>query len=1332
MLTTKLNEIREIYDNNYNIIRRPGITPKGTVLELEAKFGHYSGKGFTSNVPYIHYERLLNLLRTLPQVGNEVIQESHVTQSDNIRRITIDANDETPEIITWERKTRVRDFELSEYDIRVSANIEETLNPADIPEDLVKYIEGTLNPNTKHNFGPKVVRDRTRHTFGMADGLVQIDLTEVMMIGHDKIMRTRYEVELEFLGTRDDLPVFNEYVDRIFKWLRGTNLVYTNTMKNALNMDIGRILNNNDLIDKNILVEARNIKRRDLVYGGIVGNSSLQDPNVLSGNKRGNPKAGTSYMITFKADGLRKMMIIHSTGIWLVYPPFEFNLVLDLSLNIPQLDKLIKGFSGTVFDGELVVPKTKQISYWYLAFDCLAFRGNAAIQNQSYTERQKIVSAIAGTLKTPLFTVDTKETAEIKTSQDFFRLVTEFLARRDELEYEQDGLMFIPIDVVYNPYSQRYALKDRSLTRIPDTCKWKVGTDITIDFALRWLPNGRLDLYSFDDTQDKMVPFRGDVINPLTSEMIEYENELTLNKPTDLIVEYEWVKIPTTREQEARKNGFFRPRRIRYDKTGPNRLSIALDDWEDIMNPVTEQDITGQTLMMTFAYHNRIKKGLYSVIPRGSNILDIGSGRGGDVAKWIGLAARGKPGSGLVVAVEPNQDNRSYLTNRINTFNMQDRVRVVPTGGEDTIAITNTVREFIPGGKVDAVTLMLSMSFFWASDAHLDALVNTIVTNLKPGGMIIFLTINGDIVEQIFEPVFGGEHITDKTIASARFHLFPHQNIVGNTGVRTGRQLDITLPDTIVGEQHEYIVHLADFTSRLARYGIHMREIHRAETEKLLSDDNMLFSSMFSYGYYVDEDKITLEHIKQTPTNTLLPTINYLATKMSAPSSPTITIVPTTFSPKTPGQPVVPTILPVVPTILPVVPTILPVVPTILPVVPTIPSVIPTIPSVIPTMTKYQIEHNQLPGLSVEFAGKRGAIVKGAAINDDTYAPLTCTWYQNVVRIATIGEGSCFIHAVEKAFDPYYQQNNNARYRLDRVARLRRDLAIALGLDNPQYPGNTFWATSARGSFPRMVMQQINDEELIRDLQVDYTLSGLQRLFNSTSWLGDEVYTFISDILGIDIYVLRATSIDLYPHYHTHRPGINRNGIVVIGNRTHYEVLALNKPEGFQTVFPPGDPFLTALTDLFVGDGGFNDINNMIPYDPDESFINDFVDTFVGPEGLIIPTVITEIFPESDPFRQTLDRLLPRIQEAARVRMTNIYATQEEENPVLIQLTTILGVLQNAGVEQERLNHVREIVQVRIIPDIPQDLNAILAAAETDGLLDHEIVEAIQNIQLTM
>jgi hypothetical protein len=1279
MLRDKIQEIRSVFEQNQNFKQ---VGEQKSALELEAKFGFYTNRGFNSNVPYVHYDRLLNYLQNAKDMGPEEIEESSVAQFENIRRVNTTLFGDSPEVIFWQRKINIRNIEIYEYDIRISINVEETLE--EIPS----------------NFKPTVIRNRTRHSF--KNNIIKIDMTEVMMMEEDKVIRPHYEVEVEFIGKSEELSNFSQQLENIFKLLRGTNIIYTNVIKRKLIDDVNEIIGTNKygMIDKNVLVEARNIKRRDLVYGGIVGNNFIESKNILSYPRTQRMNVpGTNYAITYKADGLRKMLIIHTSGIWLVYPPYEFNLVINGTSNLTQITLFLQKFNGTILDGELVIPKeNKNIKYWYLAFDCLSLLGSSKIQFESYMRRRELVMGIGKSIQTPILTIDVKPTEEIKTPRDFFRLVRNFLDNRDKLEYNQDGIMFIPIDVIYNPFSQKYDLKQRKLTRIPDTCKWKEGNDITIDFLIKWTgPGGKfLELYSYDEILKENVLFRGSEINPFTSDMIDHNNELTLGKPSNIIVEYEWINLSNNTK------GLLRPRRIRYDKHGPNRLSVAIDNWEDIMKPITRKYITGESLEMTFNYHNRIKGNLYSNLKPntkkdkfvGINILDIGSGRGGDVSKWKSLTDKNNTQTtGYVVAVEPNMVNQKVLLERIDTFNMNDKITVLPTGGEDTALITQTVRNKIPGGKVDAVTLMLSMSFFWASDQHLDALINTIVNNLKPGGKIAFLTIDGDTVEQIFEPSLGGPTIKDISIGSAKLHLYPKPKL------NFGRELDFILPETIVGDQLEYIVHIQDFTIRLSKYGINLHQIQRAEGERLLSEDNLLFSSMYSFGYYLHDSVTPLvkdENLNILPSNIILPPIISTSLKYSDIQMYQSSSTPSQLSIQVPKK-----------------------------------SVIPRSPTIIKNLNvipnKYRIEKNQLPSLSVDYIGKGNRIIDSPAINDDTYAPLKCSWYDNLVRIATIGDGSCFIHAILKSFYSPYQENNNARFRVGIASNLRRDLAILLSMENPEFPGKTFWETSGKGAFPRMVMQQIKNESLIGETRVDYSLNGLQRLFNSYNKLGDEVYKFISDTLDIDIYVLRATSEDLYPHLHTRNPGINRNGVVIIGNMFHYETVGLNTDDGIQTVFSSGDSFLESVKTIFIGDGDY-DIINTTYYDPDQTFVKDFVDIFTTNDGFEIPDIINNIFSESDPFIMTLKRLLPDIQEAGKERLIYLQNNNSDTNPVLSRLNKILELFEVNQYDSGQIQQIRRVVNHRLAMNNSQTLEEIIGSAKTDGQLTNEQADNIMTI----
>jgi hypothetical protein len=1189
-----LSAIGNVYDK-YNKERYPNAT-----LELEARFGYFIDKTledgtrvkqFKSTNYYSYYERLLKALCSHELFQPEIIEESTVsTDENNIRRITTTKDGLHTTI--WQKKEQYSpSIDLHQYDVRISMNKEIEVEPVD-------------------NFKPTNTRMRTRRTFYSVDNLVKVDMTDVVRLtgltpsrgATSTMFKHTYEVEVEFLGQSAQRQAFRDYVELIFKLLKGTHFIYTNLDKRNLNNDIGNILNNYYTIDKNVLVEARNMKKHDFTYGHIVGNPE------------------TTYMITFKADGLRKMLIIHRTGVWLVFPPREYNLVLIPTTN-KAFNDFLKNYSGTVLDGELVIP-IKEINayYLYLAFDCLAFSRKPkdkyivdnVIQISDYKRRRLAANAIVrqlGSLSSKIIQTEMKETAEIVTVDDFFRLTNDFLDRRLTLNYVEDGLIFTPTNIPYNPFNQDVMTKYKKeiiksfgheiRKPYPPVFKWKRPEDITIDFALNWIKtstglpdkdlakraaapcnadistlvpttvNSERQLQLLSHTQitdpknpnkrlDVMVPFTGTKTNPLTADMIDHLNPLTWNEASETVVEYEWIWL-----DEQKNKGIFRPRKIRRDKSGPNRLAVATDNWKDIMSPITEDDIRGKSLNMVYYHNNEIKRKLYDEMVSNSTasaqyrngtthtLLDIGSGRGGDVSKWTDLSA--------IVAVEPNSSNRAELERRIKVYGVQDKVLVVPTGGEDTIAITRAVESFIKERKVTDIALMLSLSFFWSSHAHLDALVNTIVHTIGPSGKIYFLTINGDTVLDLFEE----EGKNDITIAQANLHLYPEEG-----GIQA---LDFYLPDTIVGEQREYIVHIDELTQRLQKHGFQLDYLRPAlEGPVLLSPSNQRFASLYSYGRYSLKDNKKLN------------------------PGPLVNIPLPRVEDKTDAK--------------------------------------VQIQDVIPEPIKI-MDDKPLNILPVSYS-YRGLIREGPALGDDVTEPLNCSWYNNLVRIACIGEGSCFIHALLKAFYKGYQENNEAIYRVNYAQKVRRDLAQYLDVENPRYPGFIYWESTAGGSYPRLVMQEIQNEELIAELGIDYSLDGLQALLNSSNFLGEEIYAFISEIFNLDVYILEGKVDDLHPHTYIQQKSATE-AVVIMGNNIHFEVVAVDTGVYLQTVFLKDDPFVAALHVLFKGIESIKSLT----YNPDDAFNTNLIEIFGTRDFEIkIPSIIWERLEAIDPFIIALNK----------------------------------------------------------------------------------------------
>ena len=157
------------------------------------------------------------------------------------------------------------------------------------------------------------------------------------------------------------------------------------------------------------------------------------------------------------------------------------------------------------------------------------------------------------------------------------------------------------------------------------------------------------------------------------------------------------------------------------------------------------------------------------------------------------------------------------------------------------------------------------------------------------------------------------------------------------------------------------------------------------------------------------------------------------------------------------------------------------------------------------------------------------------------------------------------------AYLKIYQTNPNLAF--------RKNIADTLVLPDPRNPEKIWYETAAKGSFPELYEQQLLgvDFSKIFKQKVDFSISGLQKLFNSTCFLGDELYSFVAELLDIDLYVLRITNQDLYPHLNTHMEGINKRSVCISGDNIHFETIGILREGLVQTFFEPNDPFILKI-----------------------------------------------------------------------------------------------------------------------------------------------------------
>jgi len=622
----------------------------------------------------------------------------------------------------------------------------------------------------------------------------------------------------------DDLDCMWDFFDGNVK----IAVKYIHREREKLVSDLDTVLEDN--LGRSLFVQARNLKFHDLVWGGIVGNKDYV------------------YSAMIKADGLRKLFVIHNSGLWIVYPPNEFALISRVSM---------KNALITVFDGESIPLENRRsnaprTNYYYIAFDCIVFQGNKSIQIKNHRNRlqaaETFTKKMAPKLTSPeLLFFGYKESWTLDSVENFFKNMRIIFEQMSVAPYENDGIIFTPENAPYLPIPFQklmlLPLHKRSLTTYPDVVKWKPPSKLTFDNIFNWI-NGNNGISAELLTSRKkrigrgfeLVPFKGSKYVPFNGE-INFDNPHLTKLRSGRVVEF-GMNFETN---------LLEAHRVREDKRFPNTEEVTLDVWSDINNPITADTIKGENFTLLYKYNNRIKRELFNAIPAGKRGIDIGSGIGGDISKMTKFSK--------LLLVEPDKEKIPELQRRIELNNMQDKVRVINTGGEDVETISREAQLWL-GGPADFISMMLSLSFFWYSEAMLDRLAATIANNLKIGGSLIFFTIDGTFVKQLFKPEFGGITQRQLKIGPATINYDPNQIRIPGYG----EELHIHIEDTIVSDQNEYLVYLDDLYSRLEKLGFSEKLdfFKRADKEKFLTEAERLFSSMYSYGKL---DRLTFKQI---------------------------------------------------------------------------------------------------------------------------------------------------------------------------------------------------------------------------------------------------------------------------------------------------------------------------------------------------------------------------------------------------------------------------------------------------------------------------------------
>lgn len=691
-------------------------------------------------------------------------------------------------------------------------------------------------------------------------------------VGTEQEPTVRYEVELEI----PDIDKFSydqllRIVRTMFRVVRDTEVPYPMSfykmMAEFYNSTLGQDAPIKPLdipdFDTRLQSRARTLKLKDLVYGGIVSDT-------------------THYSVTAKADGVRTAMMLHSTGVWLYYGNGLLNC-LSLSKNFDDLH-------GTILDVESIpmanrtAPEARRFQHFLVAFDTLSLNSNFSIgttgvQNKEHQERMFIAENIMRTVEerlarnNPLLAMLRLKTFYYTFNVDsFFDGVASarHLIDSGVLPYKTDGLVFTPSNLRSVPryYPPTFPLHKRVLPDYPDIVKFKEVSQLTIDFAVD-VRNRQLFSSGMGNS---LVPFTARGFNVAENvAWIECEQQRI---PKNAIIEFQW------------RDHQFHPLRPRPDRDHPNKLDVSRDNFERIMEGITYDTVGGLTGILMARYHNRVKTMLYTTAasararlfpnakPTDSySLLDLGSGEGGDISKWH------KAGFTHVIAVEPSRENTTALRKRLANVMEEGReastfpqVDIVETPAENTDAILTCSMKQLGNvdAKVDVISSMLSASFFWKDDETLAGVVRTIKRHSKKGTTFLLFTINGQRIEETISPSMREGVVVESPLVLGDITLdFPigeweetaGRPIGGLDGMMphaTGRSYHITFAGSKTVHamdqekstaQREYMVYVPMLTEAL-RPEFKLKSHEMADKEPLLLGPYRIASSLYSYAIY--------------------------------------------------------------------------------------------------------------------------------------------------------------------------------------------------------------------------------------------------------------------------------------------------------------------------------------------------------------------------------------------------------------------------------------------------------------------------------------------------
>ena len=687
-------------------------------------------------------------------IAKEPVEDNVIEQTQNYLQIHQGSDswlEYKEKLADPDEERKIGGIDSIEYPIRIGMAVEITkplnMKPGDVTSTTTR-------------------RERTRWTYkmtGSSGDLLKVDFTAYQRFS-GQVARgpVFYTIEVEALMTYDKYmqQLMFDVSSVLIMMLSQSRVLYQRSVlrefTNQVNemfigeegLSRGAKVPQNQIV-KNELNKPIDMKHRDLESGNPDGmfpsltNIKEEDADDIKGE--------APFSVTVKLDGTRFLMLFNGYGTWL-FSPISQKVCL-LSDDLPPED-----LRGVMLDGELLVSGSMSNAalYRFFVFDCL-YSSSGDVRELSHRLRLRhcryiqtvfMESSLISSDFKNLFEMNVKVFYSFKTREEFFAANRKALSdgiqftRGRELfeeDLDNDGLIFTYGGIYLEKSYFRGQVRSKNR-------RWKPFHKLTIDFLIEY----ERDQYVpkvFDPRQqgDQYVTFRGYARLPFDPQDVSLVNN-KMSPPVKVevgqIAEFRWDKVEK----------LFKPIRIRDDKTNPNEVRVANDNWTLINDPIPPgmliNALMGQrVLQFQRRYTNRVKADLINQLTKKLRVgdqrvrcFDIGSGTGGDVGKFMIADME-------VIAVEPSMQRVKMLEKRIVSEGMADQYDILEASAENFKGILKHFDNLnIP--KVDCVTMFHSLTFFYETERNVQNLLKTITGVLRPGGIFVCMAMDGKLINQ--------------------------------------------------------------------------------------------------------------------------------------------------------------------------------------------------------------------------------------------------------------------------------------------------------------------------------------------------------------------------------------------------------------------------------------------------------------------------------------------------------------------------------------------------------------------------------------------------------